>query len=208
MFYKNNPPGKHFISAIVLAAGKSTRMGGRQKLLFKIGDRTIIEKTVDNLLRSKVNEVILVLGFERDVIIKKFSKYDNEKLKIVINPDYNNGMSSSIRAGLEKINTDSNAIMISLGDQPFIVQEVIDSLIDCYNYGQKGIVVPLNDKEIRGHPVIISLKYYNSLKIMQGDIGARKIIENNCEDICFFKINTDKITADIDNLEDYDKYTN
>ena len=150
----------------------------------------------------------MVLGFERDAIIKKFSNYDNEKLKIVINSDYNNGMSSSIHAGLEKININSNAIMISLGDQPFIEYEVIDLLIDCYNYGQKGIVVPLSDKEIRGHPVIISLKYYDSLKIMQGDIGARKIIENNCEDICFLKINTDKITADTDNLEDYDKYTN
>jgi molybdenum cofactor cytidylyltransferase len=206
MPYKNNLPEKHFISAIVLAAGKSTRMGGRQKLLLQIGGKTIIEKTVNNLLKSRVDEIILVLGFERNSVKKIFSAYDDERLKIVINPDFDTGMGSSISAGLEKINTNSGAAMICLGDQPFIEPEVIDLLIDCYNKGQKGIVVPVSDKEIRGHPCIFSLKYYSKLKTIQGDIGARKIIESNYKDICFFKINSEKIITDIDSLEDYCKY--
>lgn len=199
---------KHFVSAIILAAGKSTRMEGRQKLLCQIGKKTIIEKTVDNLLGSKVDEVILVLGFFSREIIKKFSNYSDKKLRIVINSNYNSGMSSSILAGLEKINIVSDSIMICLGDQPFIESELIDLLIDCYNSNRKGIVVPVNNKKTRGHPVIISLKYYKSLKSMQGDIGARKIIESNSDDICFFKISTNNIFTDIDTLEDYYKYIN
>jgi molybdenum cofactor cytidylyltransferase len=197
---------EYHISSIVLAAGKSIRAGGSQKLLFKKNGLTIIEKTVRSLVDSKVDEVILVLGFEADLILKIFSNYNNKKLKIIINTGYNNGMSSSIITGLEKIHINSTAAMICLGDQPFIDSELINLLIDCYNSSNKGIVVPLSSKGEKGHPVIFSSKYFGILKTLRGDSGGRKIIAGNLKDIFFFKTDHDSVTTDIDTLTDFAKY--
>jgi molybdenum cofactor cytidylyltransferase len=143
--------GTSMISAILLAAGESKRMG-RLKLLLKWGQGTIIEKSVDTLLASKIDELIVVLGYKAQAILRRLG---SRKLKAVINHQYRMGMSTSIRWGLGKVHSKSEAILIGLADQPFIETDLINHLIDVYLQNPHGIVLP-SYRGKRGHPVILN----------------------------------------------------
>ena len=104
------------ISAILLAAGESKRMG-KLKQLIPFGRSTILEETVNNLLNSKVSEVIVVLGARAGEVTEKIAR---KPVQTVVNPDYQQGMSTSLIAGLRLIDSKARALMIALGDQPFI----------------------------------------------------------------------------------------
>jgi len=189
-----------FISALLLAAGESKRMG-RQKLLLPFGTSTIIEQTIDNLLNSRVDEIIVVVGYGAQELVTKIGR---KPLKIAVNPHYQQGMSTSIIAGLNLIDNNAKAVMIALADQPGISSKIIDKLIEEFQRHNKGIAIPVYQGN-RGHPVIFPIKYKSALLKLTGDVGGRGIIEKHRDDILEIPVDSKDINVDIDALSDYQR---
>lgn len=190
-----------FVSAIVLAAGESKRMG-IPKLLLPFRGSTMMEQSVSNLLNSRVNEIIVVVGFSAEEHEEKIAK---KPVKIVVNPLYEHGMSTSIRAGLDVIHEKTKAVMIALADQPLIGTKTINRLIREFQKHGKGIAVPVYQGK-RGHPVIFSIEYKEELMRLEGDIGGRQIIDEHQEDVLEIPVNSDNVNIDIDTLDDYMRF--
>jgi len=186
------------MSALLLAAGEAKRMG-RPKLLLPLRDRTIFEVSLGNLVRSRVDEVIVVLGHRADGFLPLIR---GKKVKAVINPHHSQGMSTSVRRGLDAVASESQGLMIALADQPFIPPEVIDRLIEAFQGTSKGIVVPTFQGR-RGHPVIFHRRYMEELRSLSGDQGGRELLHRNPEDLLEVEVDCPGVITDIDTLEDY-----
>ncbi len=186
------------VSAIILAAGEAKRMGTLKQLL-PLSQTTIIEKTIENVVASGVDETIIVLGYEAEKIVPKIN---SAPVKIMINSRYQDGMSTSIITGLIAVEAEANAIMLFLADQPFINSQLINRLLEEFKYHNKGIIIP-SYRGKRGHPVIISLKYKAELLSLKGDIGAREIISRHPEDVHEVEVDAPGVTMDIDTQEEY-----
>lgn len=172
---------------------------GKLKQLMPLGKSTIIEQAIDNLSSSAVNEVIVVVGHEAEEITETISA---RPVKIVFNPDYGEGMSTSIIAGLKLVSSQAQAVMLALGDQPLVDSLTIDHLIDEFNKSDKGIAVPTY-KGKRGHPVIFATRYKPELLELKGDIGAREIIKRHPQDVLEVAVDSAGVITDIDTEEDY-----
>jgi len=191
------------ISAIVLAAGEAKRMG-QAKLLLPWQGKTILEHVLDQLLHSKVDEIILVLGHEAKQMREKIPA---QGIKIAINPDYQEGMSASLRQGLMIIDEKAEAFLVVLGDQPGISKEIINQLIQAFHHPRhpKGIILPTY-RGIRGHPVLFSSQYRKEVLKLKGDVGGRQILKDHPEEILELEMNTDAVLYDLDTPEDYKEY--
>jgi molybdenum cofactor cytidylyltransferase len=186
--------------AVVLAAGESKRMG-EAKLLLPFGEKTIIETVIDNIIQSKVEKVLVVLGSNREKIEQRLKNYS---LKITFNPNFRSGMLSSVHAGFQALPEYAQAALVVLGDQPFISTPVINKLVDAYGKTGKGIVLPVYKGE-RGHPVLIDMKYRSEVENLSPDIGLRGTVYNHPEDILEVEVKSQNILKDIDYIEDYKK---
>ena len=191
------------VSAILLAAGESKRMG-KPKLLMPFGKSTILEQTVDNLLNSTVSEVIVVLGYKAEEVMPKLAA---KPLKTAINPNYHQGMSTSIVAGLNLIDGKAEAVMLALADQPLVDSKIINELIQQFYAHKKGIVNPAYQGR-RGHPIIFTIKYKTELLGLKGDVGGRQIVKEHPDDILEVAVDSPGINIDIDTISDYHSHTN
>lgn len=189
------------ISAIFLAAGESKRMG-KPKLLLPFNDSTILEQSVDNLLNSRVDEVIVVVGNKAREMTEKLAK---RPVRIAVNPAYREGMSTSIVRGLSMIDRKTLAVMLVLADQPLIDKETINQLIETFLSHDKGIAIPAYQGK-RGHPIIFSAKYKEELRELKGDAGGRQIIRGHPDDVLEVAVNSPSINIDIDTPENYHSY--
>jgi molybdenum cofactor cytidylyltransferase len=187
-----------FISVILLAAGESKRMG-RPKLLLPFNSTTILEKSIDNFLNSNVDEIIVVVGYRAEELLSRIAK---KPVKIVANPRYDSGMSTSVISGLNVVDRKAQGVMIALADQPLINNRVIDDLVDGFRKGKKGIVIPIY-RGRQGHPVIFSLKYKKELLKLKGDVGGRQLIDKHPDDVFQVLVDSQSVIADIDTLDDY-----
>jgi molybdenum cofactor cytidylyltransferase len=190
------------ISAILLAAGESNRMG-QPKQLLPFGQSTILERTIDTLLDSAVSETIVVLGYRDEEIRKTIA---GKPVKIAINPDYQQGMSVSIIAGLKQIDKRARAVLIALGDQPFVDSQTINSLVEAFIANNRGIIIPVYQGR-RGNPVIFAIKYENELLNLKGDVGGREIIKRHPDDVFEVAVNCEGVLIDIDTMESYTSIT-
>jgi len=188
------------ISAILLGAGESKRMGV-DKLSLPWGRRTILEHCFETLLRSEVEELVVVLGIRNKEVKNLFQR---RKVKIVINPHSKRGMSTSIRKGLQAIHPSSDGILIALGDQLFLKTGTINALIRAFGQGKGGIVVPSFQGE-KGHPVIFHRRYKRELLNLKGDVGGRSIIERHPEDVRVVPVKSIGVVKDVDTWQDYIK---
>jgi len=189
------------ISAILLAAGESKRMG-KPKQLMPFGQNTVVEQVIDNLLSSVVNEVIVVVGYRAEEVIKSIV---SKPVKIAINPNYQQGMSTSIIAGLNLVDSRAQAVMLALGDQPLINSRTINRLIEEFYNHDKGIAIPTYQGG-RGHPIIFAIKYKEKLLELKGDIGGRQIVKDHPDDILEVAVDAESIITDIDTISDYQSY--
>ncbi|NIS62343.1 MAG: NTP transferase domain-containing protein [Proteobacteria bacterium] len=173
---------------------------GKPKLLLRWGQRTIIEKSVDTLLESNIDELIVVIGYNARTVLRRLGA---RRLKAIINRQYRMGMSTSIRRGLGQVSPKSEAILIALADQPFVQTDLIDHLIDVYQRNPHGIVLPCY-KGKRGHPVILNrLRYEEEMENLTGDVGCRPILSRHPEDILEVEVQSEGVIADIDSWEEY-----
>jgi len=186
------------ISGMLLAAGESKRMG-KLKQLMPLGQSTILEQTIHNLLDSTLDELIVVVGNRAEEITRAIA---DKPIKIAVNHNYQQGMSSSITAGLHMINHQAQAVMLILGDQPFIDSSTINKLISEFHGNDKGIAIPIY-KGRRGHPVIFSLGYKEKLLKVKGDIGGKQIIKDHPDDILEVAVDSEGILLDINTMNDY-----
>ena len=189
------------ISAIVLAAGTSSRMGTPKQLL-QIGDHTLLQTTLDMIHHSAVAETVLVLGHEAERI--RESVESSPPTKLVINPDYAQGMSTSIKAGLSVVSTGASAALIVLADQPLLKSSVIDRMIAEYDKSRAAIVVPVY-KGFRGNPVLIDRSLFPEMMQLSGDIGCRSLFGLHPEAIHKVPVEDIGILVDIDTAEDLKK---
>jgi molybdenum cofactor cytidylyltransferase len=192
------------ISAILLAAGESRRMGRPKQLLAWQG-KSLLLHVLENLIHSSADEIILVLGHEADRIRKSLPEFP---IKIVINPNYESGMASSLRQGLLSMDPGSEAFLILLADQPGIGPEMINRVIREFQQAdpKRGIGRPVY-RGLPGHPVLIGAQYRQEALQLQGDVGARRILINHPEDILEIDVDRDVVLMDIDTPEEYQKYT-
>lgn len=186
------------ISAIILAAGRSERMSGLKQLM-PWRQSTVLEQTVDNFLGSTANEVIVVMGYRAEEVRRALAA---KPVRWVINPDYEQGMSASIIAGLSLVDDQTQAVMLALGDQPLINSQTISRLIGEFSSGDKGIVIPTYRGK-RGHPVIFAMTYKEHLLQLKGDIGGRQIIARYPEDTLEVAVDCEGVCIDIDTVESY-----
>jgi len=188
------------ISAIILAAGESRRMGQTKQLLEWEG-KTVLQRVLDTLCNSQVEEVILVLGHEADRILKMV---DTRRVKVVINQDYREGMITSIQRGLAALDEKVEAFFVVLADQPGVGPDIFDRLVNEFRKitPQKGIVLP-TFRGRRGHPALFSAKYRKEAFSIKGDVGFRQILQEHPEDILSVEMETDSILQDIDTPDDY-----
>jgi molybdenum cofactor cytidylyltransferase len=193
------------ISAIVLAAGESTRMAGQNKLLLPFGGKTIVECTVDAILQASIDEVIVVLGHAEEAMRKVLAQ---RQVRFVFNPDYHRGMASSIQAGLTALPPDTDAVMISLADLPLIQPAELNLLITAFTQAKnKTIVVPAFAGQ-RGNPVIFDLRYRAEMLAIQGDVGCKSIIARHPEAVLEVETPTASILEDVDTMETYNRICN
>jgi len=190
------------ISAILLAAGESKRMGELKQLMPFGQNTTIVEQAIDNLLSAAVNEVIVVVGYRAEEVIKSIV---GKPVKIAINPNYRQGMSTSIIAGLNLVDSRAQAVMLTLGDQPLINSQTINRLIEEFHNHDRGIAIPTYQGR-RGHPIIFAIKYKEKLLELKGDIGGRQIVKDHPDDILEVAVNAGGIITDIDTISDYQFY--
>ena len=192
------------ISAIVLAAGESKRMGRPKQMLAWQG-KTLLRHVLESLINSDADEIILVLGHEAEAIRKSLTGF---QIKVVINPDYKQGMASSLRQGLLAMDPRSEAFLVLLADQPGIGPDIINHMIREFQQAnpKRGIVRPVYHG-LRGHPVLIGVRYLQEVLQLQGDVGARRILMNHPEDILEIEVEQDVVLKDIDTPEEYQQYT-
>lgn len=194
---------KPFISAIILAAGRSKRMGEPKQLL-PLTQGTILEQTVDNYLNSNASEVVVVVGHRAPEMI---SLLTNRPVKVAINPDYHEGMSTSIITGLKSTSSKAGGFMLALADQPFVSSQTISCLIEAFRNNKKGIVIPVYQGK-RGHPVIFASKYKAELIKLKGDIGGRQIPARHHDDILEITVDCNSVIIDIDTMDNYESEKN
>ena len=183
------------VAVIVLAAGRSTRMGGPNKLLAELGGRKLVRIATEQALASKARGVIVVTGHQAELVEQALAGLD---VKFVRNPDFAAGLASSVKAGIAAVPPDADGAVICLGDMPLIDAGLIDRLIDDFS-AERGhlIVVPVADGR-RGNPVLWSRRFFQELMTLDGDIGARHLIAKHAEAVAEVAVEGRGAFLDID----------
>jgi molybdenum cofactor cytidylyltransferase len=190
-------PARPRIAAIVLAAGKSSRMG-RNKLLIELDGKSLVEHTVDAALASQAAPVIVVLGHQRDDIIARLA---DRNVVLVENPDYAEGLSTSLKRGLAALPETVEGAIICLADMPGIGQQLLDRLIAAFNPVEgREIILPMRQGK-RGNPVLWGRRFFAELQGIAGDTGARHLIGAWPEHVAEIEAPDDGVLIDLDTPE-------
>ena len=181
-----------------MSAGESKRMGTPKQLL-PWRKTFILQQVIENAQASRLGMILLVLGSHADEIAGKIKI--SSKTRIVVNQDYKEGMSSSVKCGVKHAPAETEAYMLLLGDQPSIDPDIINKLIHCYQTDKHGIIIPVYDGR-RGHPVVFDVKYKQELLVI-GDGGAKIVVGNHIRDILEVYVDSADVLTDIDTPQDY-----
>jgi len=182
-------------AAIVLAAGRAQRFG-ECKQLARLDGKALLQHALEPLRKSKVDDVVVILGAHAEEIRREI-RFDRER--VLVNADYADGMSTSIQAGLRAI--DADAVLIVLGDQPFVSPRTIDLLIDTHQRTRAAFVIPTFDGR-RGNPVLVDRSSFAELMNLRGDVGCRAIFADHAESIVTVEVDDRGIVTDIDTPDD------
>ena len=188
-------PATPRIAALVLAAGQSRRMGARNKLLAEIDGVPMVVRAVDAAVASRADPVVVVTGHERDAVAAALAGRD---VRLVDNPAYADGLSTSLKAGLDALPGDADGAIVCLGDMPRITAALLDRLITAHNPPEgRSIVVPTRDGK-RGNPVLWDRRYFDAMRHIAGDVGARHLIGANAEAVVELETEDEAVLLDID----------
>jgi len=189
------PEGNRNVTAVILAAGRSTRMGGPNKLLAELGGKALVRTVTEQALASKASSVVVVTGHQAEQVEKALAGLH---VKFVRNPDFAEGLASSVKAGVAAVPADADGAVICLGDMPLISSGLIDRLIGTFAPDRGNLIaVPVSDGR-RGNPVLWSRRFFNELMTLDGDIGARHLIAKHSEAVAEVPVEGHGAFLDID----------
>jgi molybdenum cofactor cytidylyltransferase len=185
------------VGAVILAAGESKRFG-RIKQLLPLGGKPLLQHVIDTAELAGFSRIAVILGSNGEEIRKAIRT--GEKTKVIINTHWEEGQSSSVRAGVVCLEKDCDAIIFLLGDQPFVTRELIHKEIQIFESTKAHIVAPKFGGH-RGNPVLFSKGCYSDLKNLEGDGGGRQIFDKHS--VTEFEYPIQVENRDIDTAEDY-----
>ena len=186
------------VAAVVLAAGRSIRMGAINKLIAKIGGKPLVRIAAEQALASHARPVIVVTGHQRE---KVEAALEGLNVRFVHNPDYAEGLGTSLRAGIAAVPKNADGAIVCLGDMPQVDAKLIDTLLEVFNPESGAfIVVPTTDGH-RGNPVVWARRFFPDLMAIGGDFGARYLIGNYAEAVVEVPVTGDAALVDVDTPE-------
>ncbi len=187
-------PGRR-LAAIVLAAGRSTRMGGPNKLVAEINGRPLVRIAAEEALASQARPVIVVTGHQRERVAAALEGLD---VVLAHNPDFAAGLSTSLKAGIAAVPPDADGAIVALGDMPQVDARLIDRLLAEFD-PEKGalVVIPTIDGK-RGNPVVWSRRFFSELAALEGDVGARHLIASYPEAVTEVPLTGTAALVDVD----------
>jgi len=199
-------------AAVILAAGTSSRMGaGRHKLLLPLAGRPVLAHVIEAVLASEARPIVLVLGHQANEVRTQLAAWlADPAITVVENPDYLQGMSTSMRVGIQtlifydyrKSDTRADSALIILGDQPLITPRMINALILAHKTGSKGIVAPFYDGQ-RGSPVLFRAAFFPELLEVSGDEGGRAVLQRHRAELMTIDFGSAAHQYDVDTWEAY-----
>lgn len=187
-----------FVSGVILAAGQSSRLG-RPKQLLALAGEPLLSHVLRHAAASNLDEIVLVLGHEAATIAAHVGEWDQ---RVVINPDYAAGQSTSLRAGLAAIEPTASAVLFLLGDQPQVTSDMISALVDAFRE-RGGPIVRAAYGGQPGNPVLFSRELFPELAHIGGDQGAREVIQQHASEVLLVDVSPVPPPADVDTEEDY-----
>lgn len=183
------------IAALVLAAGRSTRMGEENKLLAGIDDKPMVAHAVDAMLASKAHPVIVVTGHEEAAVRRALG---DREITFVHNPAFAAGLSTSLAAGLDALPEEIAGAIVGLGDMPRIKSADVDRLLAAFNpEEERAICVPTVAGK-RGNPVLFAAEFFPAMREIEGDVGARHLIGAHNDRVCEVEMDDDAALIDVD----------
>ncbi|HIE51782.1 MAG TPA: DUF433 domain-containing protein [Armatimonadetes bacterium] len=188
------------ISALVLAAGESRRMGTPKQLL-PFGASTVLQAVVDALAAAGVEEIIVVLGHRAEEIAPTLAE---RPVEIVVNENYRKGMLSSVQCGLRAVSPEAEAVLVALGDQPRLSPETVRQLISAYRIHSPGLAVPVY-RGRRGHPLLLRAKYRDEVFHLNPEIGLRELLHRHPEEVLLVAVESDEVLPDLDDPVAYQR---
>jgi molybdenum cofactor cytidylyltransferase len=168
------------IGAVLLAAGRSSRMGPVNKLLIPIDDKPMVAHARDALVQADIGPIIAVTGHMADDVA---TALNHDRVSVVFNPDFSDGLSTSLRSGLGALPRDLDGVLIALGDMPAITAQDINRMIAAFSPADGRRIVVATDRGKRGNPVLFDTAFIDELAAVQGDKGARHLITRYSDDV-------------------------
>jgi molybdenum cofactor cytidylyltransferase len=186
------------IAAIVLAAGRSTRMGAINKLIAEIGGKPLVRIAAEQALASHAAPVIVVTGHEREKVEAALAGLP---VRFAHNAGYAEGLGSSLRAGIAAVPKEADGVIVCLGDMPQVDAQLIDKLLAAFDPEKGALVVVPSIGDHRGNPVVWARRFFADLMTVQGDIGARHLISSYPEAVVEVPVAGDAALTDVDTPE-------
>jgi molybdenum cofactor cytidylyltransferase len=191
-------PASGPVSGVILAAGRSSRLG-RPKQLLDFDGEPLLRGLVRHAVASRLDEVVVVLGHRATEVATAIGEWGQ---RVVVNPDFAAGLSTSVRVGLGAVAADAEAVMFLLGDQPEIGAEIIDAVIGRHRATEAPIVMPTYGG-IPANPVLFGCALFPELALVTGDEGARSVVKRHREEIAYVPVASGAPPRDVDTEEDY-----
>ncbi len=189
------------IGALLLAAGQSRRMGGPNKLLAEVDGTPMVAHVARRLLASRARPIIAVLGSQAEAVDAALGKLPVERVR---NPEFANGLSTSLKRGVVALPPDLDGALVCLGDMPLISGRHLDRLIAAFNPLEgRAIIVPIRGGK-RGNPVLWSKRFFPEMAELAGDVGAKHLIGAHAELVAEVEMDDDAVLVDIDTPEALD----
>ncbi len=186
------------IAAVVLAAGRSSRMGEANKLLAHVDGVPMVRRVVETALRAALDPVVVVLGHDADAVRSTLAGL---AARFVLNEGYVEGMGSSVRTGIRAVAGEVDGAMIVLGDMPWISAAHLGALTKAFAPDQgRGICAPVVARK-RGNPVLWGARWFDELQRLEGDVGARHLLAEHAGDVCEVGVSGEGVLRDIDTPE-------
>ncbi|HEY2185047.1 MAG TPA: molybdopterin-binding/glycosyltransferase family 2 protein [Xanthobacteraceae bacterium] len=192
------PPHPKRIAAVVLAAGRSTRMGGPNKLLAEIARRPLVRIVAEEALASRADPVIVVAGHQREGVEKALAGLP---VRVVHNPDFAEGLGTSLRAGIAAVPADTDGVIVCLADMPRVDAALMNRLIAAFDPDRGALVVVPTFEGKRGNPVLWSRRFFPDLMAIEGDVGARHLIGRYGEAVAEVPVEGKATLIDVDTPE-------
>jgi molybdenum cofactor cytidylyltransferase len=197
-----NPQQAPRVAVIVLAAGRSTRMGGPNKMLADANGQPLVVHAVKAALASQAIEVVAVLGHMADQVKAAIVQaVPTSRLRFVINPDFAEGLSTSVRTGIAALGKDIDAAIVQLGDMPGVNSALLDRLMAAFSPVEgRSICVPTVGGK-RGNPVLWDRRFFSEIAKVEGDTGAKHLIGEHADLVCEVEMTGEAAITDIDTPE-------